>query len=190
MQETFAIIAGILAFIGNIPYLIDTIKGKIQPHPYTWGIWSIVSLVTFFGMLEKGAGWGALPTGIAEGFTIIIFLVSLKYGFKNINRKDTIYLAVALLSLIPWVVTKDPTLSVVTVVCIDAIAFIPTLKKAYKNPHSEETLLYEMNFFRHTLTLMSLSSYNIATTFHSAVMIIANSLMVVLITRRGKNKVI
>lgn len=181
LQIWLVIIASVLALIGNIPYLINIIKGKTKPHPYTWLIWSIVSCVVFFGQLSKGAGIGAIPTAISEFFTIIIFLLSLKYGFKNPPKTDKYFLIFALLSLIPWILTKDPTISVIIVVCIDLIAFIPTLRKTYNNPASENALLYGTNSSRHFLTLFALSSFNIATMLHSLVMIMTNTLMVIFI---------
>ncbi len=183
-----AIVASVLAIIGNTSYLKDIFKGRVKPHPYTWFIWSIVSLVTFFGQLQKGGGIGALPTGIAEAFTIIIFLFSLKYLFQgkagHIRKIDNYFLAIALLGLIPWALTKDPTISVVVVVLIDIVAFLPTLRKTYKHPHTEKPLLYEMNVSRHILTLFSLNTYNIATTFHSIAMICTNSIMSFFIKRK------
>jgi hypothetical protein len=188
MKETLAIIAAVLAIIGNVSYLKDVWKGRVEPHPYTWLVWSIVSMTTFFGGLAKGAGIGALPTGVAEGFTIIIFLFSLKHLFKgtagHIRKIDNYFLAVCLLGLIPWALTKDPTISVVIVVLIDIIAFIPTLRKTWTHPDTEKPLLYEMNVVRHILTLFSLQSYNIATMFHSIAMICTNTVMTAFIKRR------
>ncbi len=188
MKEIIAIVAVVLAFVGNISYLKNVFKGKIEPHPYTWFIWSIVSLTTFFGGLEKGAGIGALPTGVAEGFTIIIFLFSLKYLFKrkigHIRKIDNYFLAVCLLGLIPWALTKDPTISVVIVVLVDVVAFLPTLRKVWSQPKTEQPVLYEMNAARHVLTLFSLEAYNIATTFHSIAMIITNTITTILIKRK------
>lgn len=177
MKETLAAIATVLAIIGNAPYLYDVIRKRIQPHPYTWLVWSVVSAVTFFGQVVKGGGVGSIPTGVAEMFTIVIFLFSLRYGFKNIVKRDTYFLVAALLGLIPWALTKDPTISVIIVVCIDVIAFIPTLMKTWRNPHTETPMLFIMNVLRHILTLFSLEAYNIATMLHSMAMIIANSLM-------------
>jgi hypothetical protein len=188
MKETLAIVATLMALAGNIPYLIDVVRGTVRPHPYTWFVWSIVSCVTFFGGLVKGAGWGALPTGAAEIFTIIIFLFSLKYGFKYIEKRDTYFLLIALGGLIPWALTNDPTLSIIIVVTIDVIAFIPTLRKTSRHPHSETPTLYSMNVARHILTLFSLSTYNIATTLHSTAMIFTNSYMTYLIVRKPKDK--
>ncbi|MEY2664522.1 MAG: hypothetical protein RIT04_330 [Candidatus Parcubacteria bacterium] len=188
MKETIAIVAALLAILGNISYLKDAFRGKVRPHPYTWFIWSIVSLVTFFGQLQKGAGIGALPTGIAEAFTILIFIISLKYAFKNtaenIKKSDHYFLVAALLGLIPWALTKDPTISVIVVVTIDVIAFIPALRKTWMDPRSEKPALYEMNVLRHILTLFALGSYNTATMLHSIAMICTNTVMTIFINKR------
>lgn len=184
LKEFLVIIASLLALVGNIPYLVDVVKGKVKPHPYTWFVWSIVSIVVFFGQLAKGAGLGAIPTGVSEIFTVIIFLFSIKYGFKNPPKIDKYFLALALVGLAPWIITNDPTISVITVVSIDLVAFIPTLRKTYHHQESETALLYFTNVLRHCLILSTLGAYNIATTLHSISMIITNTLMVFLIKRK------
>jgi hypothetical protein len=180
-KEILVIVASLLAIAGNIPYLIDVIKGRVKPHPYTWFVWSIVSCVVFFGQLVKGAGMAAIPTAVAEIFTIIIFLFSIKYGFKNPPKTDKYFLILTLLGLLPWIITRDPTFSVITVVIIDLIAFVPTLRKTYCDPKSESSLLYTSNVLRHSLILSTLGAYNIATMLHSISMIITNFIMIVFI---------
>lgn len=186
MKETIAIVAAIIAVIGNVPYLRHVIKKRVKPHPYTWLVWSLVSATTFFGAVAKGAGIGALPTGASEIFTIIIFFFSLQYGFKQIRKIDTVFLVFALLGFIPWILTNDPTISVVIVVTIDLIAFVPTLRKTWRYPKTETATLYSMNVLRHILTLFSLRTYNVATMFHSIAMIVTNSIMTFLIVRKQK----
>ncbi len=185
-KETIAIVAALLAVVGNIPYLIDVLKGKVQPHPYTWLVWTIVSGVIFFGQLAKGAGVGVIPTAASEIFTFIIFFLSLKNGFKMVRKIDTVFLIICLLGLIPWFLTKDPTISVITVVSIDLIAFIPTIRKTWEMPSTENPMLYGMNSLRHFLALFSLQAYNIATTLHSIAMIVTNSIMTFLILRKKR----
>jgi hypothetical protein len=186
MKETFAIVATVFAILGTISYLRDVLAKKVRPHPYTWFVWTIVSGVTFFGQLAKGAGIGALPTGVAETFTLLIFLFSLQYGFKHVTKTDTYFLIFALFGLIPWIIFKDPTVSIIVVVTIDLIAFIPTLRKTRVDPSTEAPALYSMNVARHILTLFSLQTYNIATTLHSIAMIVTNSFMTFLILRNHK----
>lgn len=183
-----ALLGACIALVGNIPYLRDVITNKIQPHPYTWLVWTLVSAITLFGQIAKGAGVGAIPTATAEIFTVIIFLFSLRYGFRNIVRRDTYFLIVALLGIIPWILTKDPTISVVIAVSIDLVAFVPTLRKTWVKPASETPILYSMNVVRHVLTLFSLQAYNVATTLHSIAMIVTNTAMTgIILFRRRRN---
>lgn len=184
MKITFAIIGALLAVAGNLPYLRDVIKKRVQPHPYTWFIWSIVSGVTFFGQVAKGAGATAIAFGASEIFTIIIFLFSLRYGFKKIPKNDSYFFIAALLGIVPWIILKDPTWSVVIMVSIDLVAFIPTLKKTWSQPKTESPLLYGSNVLRHGFALMALSSYNIATILHSISMIVTNTIMTYFILRK------
>jgi len=184
MKLAFALSAALLAIAGNVPYVLDVLRGKVKPHAYSWFVWSIVSCVVFFGQLVKGAGVGVIATGASEIFTIIIFLLSLRYGFKGATWSDTVFLVIALLGLIPWYLTKDPTISVIVVVCIDVIAFVPTLRKTWQDPDSENPYLYISNVVRHILALFSLQAYNIATMFHSIAMITTNTSMTIFIYRQ------
>lgn len=179
--------AALLAIVGNLPYLYDIVTGKVRPHPYTWLVWTLVSGIVFFGQLAGGAGVGVLPTAASEVFTLIIFLFSLKYGFKHISRTDTIFLFCALAGVVPWVLTSDPTLSVIIAVGIDLVAFVPTLRKTWQYPDTETPVLYSTNVLRHILALFSLQAYNIATTLHSLAMIVTNSLMTGIIFFKKKS---
>ena len=187
MKEVFALTAALLAIAGNLPYLWDILKGRVQPHPYTWLVWTLVSGIVFFGQLAKGAGIGALPTAASEIFTLIIFLFSLKYGFKEISKVDTAFLVFALAGIVLWILTNDPTISVVIAVSIDLIAFMPTLRKTWRHPTTETPVLYASNVLRHILALFSLQAYNIATTLQSIAMIMTNTLMTIFILAR-KNR--
>jgi hypothetical protein len=191
MKDVLAVIAAFIAIGGNVPYLRDAFRKRVRPHPYTWLVWTIVSGINFFGQLEKGAGIGALPAGVAEIFTICIFLFSLQYGFKYVVRTDKYFLVAALLGLIPWIVSKDPTISVVVAVSIDLIAFVPTIRKTWQNPKTETPVLYGANVIRHVLTLFSLQAYNVATTLHSIAMIVTNSIMTaIILLRKSSSKIV
>lgn len=189
MKEIFAVVAAILAVAGNVPYVIAILRGRVKPHAYTWFVWTVVSAIVFFGQLSKGAGVGVIPTAAGEIFTLINFLLSLKYGYKEIRKTDTIFLIIALAGIIPWMLTNDPTLSVIIAVGIDVIAFLPTIRKTWAEPSTETPVLYSINVIRHILALFSMQAYNVATTLHSIAMIVTNVTMTgMLFALRGKRK--
>lgn len=177
MEELLVTIAVLLAVAGNLPYLFKILKKEIQPHPYTWLVWSVVSMITLFGGWAKGGGIGVIPILASEIFTVIIFLFSIRYGFKEIKKRDTYFLVVALLGLIPWFITSDPTISIIVVVLIDLVAFLPTIIKTWEDPKSETWILFASNVARHILILFTIESFNIATSLHSFAMILTNLLM-------------
>lgn len=185
MKEILGILAALIAIAGYLPYLRGVRAGVVEPHPYTWLVSSIVSGVILAGQIADGAGVGALPTATSLFFTFIIFLYSLKYGLKHITKVDSLFLVLAAASFVPWLLTNDPTLSVVLAVVIDLIAFVPTIRKTWVAPTTESAVLYGLNIVRHVLTLFSLESYTIATTLHSIVMAVSNAIITAIIfTRR------
>ncbi len=183
MTIFLAVVASLLAVVGNVPYLRDMVRGTVRPHPYTWLVGSIVSATVLFGMLEKGAGIGALPIAVSELFTILIFLFSFKYGFTGITKSDAAFLCIALAGLVPWVLTNDPTLSIAIAVGVDLVSFAPTVRKSWAHPSTESRALYGSNVLRHMLILASLQTYNLATTLHSIAMIMLNTGMVGILSR-------
>lgn len=184
MKELFAAAAIGFSIAGHVPYIISTWRGKIHPHPYSWIIWTIVTLVIAAGQWAKGGGVGALPTVVTGVFGCTIFLLSLRHGFKHVHRIDHLFLAAALLAIVPWIYTKDPTLSVVAMTCIDTIGFLPTIRKAWVKPHTEHSIVFAMNVPRHVFELAALESYNIATALDPTVMLFVNSATVLVIELR------
>lgn len=185
MKLFLALLAAAIAIAGNVPYIRAVLQKRVQPHPYTWLVGAFVSSVVLVAQLQQGAGVGAIPTATSELFTITIFILSLRYGFKNATRTDQLFLVAALLGLIPWFITRDPTLSVVIAVTVDIASFVPTIRKTWLYPKTESPLLYFSNIVRHVLALIALQAYTIATALHSVAMIILNIGMVLLVYRRG-----
>ena len=91
----FSIIASLLVIFGGyVFYLKDIFSRKTKPHIYTWLIWTITQGVALLGLLYGKGGWGALALSISTILVFIIFLISFKYGTKNITKFDTIILIV------------------------------------------------------------------------------------------------
>lgn len=183
MKELLGLISVLLYLIGCIPYIVDTIRKKTKPHIYTWLIWSIVTTLAFLGQYVKGGGAGSWSTGVAGLMAIVITLLSLKNGTKDITLSDKLFFLGALLAIIPWYVTKDPTLSIFIVIILDACALIPTIRKTYRAPKSETFTTYLFNFIRQPLSIAALRTYNIATLLYPIYLFIANFTMLVVMRR-------
>lgn len=185
MKQTIGIIAVILTFVGYIPYIKDTIKGKTKPHIYTWFIWGLVTLIAYFLQVTGGAGPGALVTLAAALVCFFIFLLGARNGDRDITKSDTVFLIMALIALGLWLFAKQPVLSVILLSTIDMLGFIPTIRKSWNKPYEETLFSYEMNTFRFALAIIALEQYTLVTALYPVSWIIANGLFsIFLIVRR------
>lgn len=187
MQEIIGIVTVILAIGLHIPYLIGSIKGTITPHPFTWILWTALTFIIFFAQFFDGAGPGAWGTGAVAIICLSIVFVSLKNGFENIKKIDVILFVTGLLSIPLWLITNDPTLSVILVVIIDLIAFIPTFRKSYLKPYEEPIYLYGLNVLRHGLSLFAIVNITIATTLFPFTVMLANGFLALFLFWRRRS---
>ncbi len=178
MKEILGFTTIILAITGLIPYFLDILKGKTKPHLYSWILWTVTSILVFVGQIQKGAGAGAWNTGIVGCLSLFITVLTFKKGAKDITKSDKLMFAIALLSIIPWLLTKDPTLSIIILTGINLSAVVLTMRKTLKHPGSESLILYSTNIIRHFLAIIALSNYNLATYIFPSSLFIANILMV------------
>ncbi len=188
MKEFIGLVAVVLAFVGLIPYIIDIFRNKTKPHIFTWIVWAMVTFLAFIAQWQKGAGAGSWTTGVTGILTIFIALISLKKGSRDITTSDVVIFVTALLAMIPWLLTKDPTISVVLLTVIDALAFIPTFRKTMKDPTSETFSSYVIHAVRHSLSIVALSNYNLATYLYPGVVALCNVVVVVIIARYRYSK--
>lgn len=131
-------LAGIgFEIISSILYYRDIFRGKTKPHLFTFLVWSIVTTIAFLGQVVGGGEAGSWITAASALMIISVVPLCFWFGTKDITRSDTFFLVAALLSIIPWLLTKNPLWSVILVTLIDALAMIPTLRKTWRDPSTE-----------------------------------------------------
>ena len=131
MKEAIGLIAISLNIIGTIPYVRSIYRGKTKPHLFSNIIWLVVTAIAFLGQVTKDAGPGAWTTGVATLTTLYILILAIKYGTKDVTRLDYVFLVLGLASIIPWILTDDPTISIVMATLVDVCGFIPTMRKTW-----------------------------------------------------------
>jgi|SRR3989344_839620 len=185
IKTVISLIAVLLTFIAYVPYIRDTLKGKTTPHVYTWFIWALVTAIAFGLQVSAGAGVGSWVTFAVVLACSTVFILGLRNGKKNITKVDTMFLFLSFIALFFWLIAKQPVLSIILVSLIDMLGFIPTIRKSWNKPYSETLLSYEINTFRHGISILALQQYNIVTWLYPVTWTIANGLFsLMLIVRR------
>ena len=185
MKEVFGIVAAILTLTGYAPYIRDTIKGKTRPHVYSWFLYTLIAFLVFGIQYRHNAGAGAYITLTAGMLCLLLFFLGLRSGEKHITRFDTGVLILTLVAIGIWLLAKQPVISVTLATLVDLMAFIPTIRKTWCEPHTETLSLYTTNVVRYVVALVALSSFTFVNALYPVVWLLANGLFAVgLILRR------
>lgn len=184
-----SLIAVALSLIAYVPYLKDTFTGKTTPHIYTWFIWGFVTAIAYALQVSGGAGAGSWVTLGAVIIAFVIFACGLRNGKKDITKSDTLFFILALIALLFWLLAKQPIISVILVTVIDLFGFAPTIRKSWNKPYSETLFTYQLNAFRHGLSVLALQKYSILTWLYPISWALANLIFsIILIVRRRQVK--
>jgi hypothetical protein len=181
LKTVSAIVATVIGVGCFIPYILDTFKRKTQPHIYTWLIWTILQATGVIAMFNNGAGIGVLALTIGTFFCAFVCIISIKYGTKNITMFDTICLIGALLSIGVYVFLHQPLLSVILISAIDFMGVLPTLRKAWIEPHTETLSMYALFLVSGCFSVMALHEYTATTVIYPATLVVINVLATLVI---------
>lgn len=187
-KQILGILSLVIAMAGYIPYIVNIFKGKTKPHAYTWLTWEVLAVVGFGIQLQGGGGPGAWLLGLTTLMTMLIFVLSLKYGHKDIHTIDTISLMFAGATLVFWILTDQPLVAAILISLIEAIGgFFPTFRKSYKLPFEETLTSYVAYTFSTVLALIALTNQSIEIVFYPiAVMILNICFVIFVLIRRNK----
>jgi hypothetical protein len=188
MKEAFGVIAVLLGFIAYAPYLRDILAKKTTPHPYSWFIWGLTSILIFALQITHGGGAGSYTTATVALISFLVCALAVKNdGSKDITFADTLMLISALLATALWLLASQPALSMILLMLADMFGFIPSIRRAWRRPAEETLSLWSVNSLRHFLSIPALQQYSLITLLNPIVWAIANaafSLMLVLRRKR------
>ncbi len=186
IKLVLGVVTTIISIYCFFPYFKDIFQKKTKPHMFTWLIWSVIQTIGVITQLKGGAGYGSWALGFSTIFVITIFILSIKNGTKNITDGDKLSLFFAFITLIIYLSTKNPILSIIFVALTDFLGYVPTFRKAYKDPSSETYSFYLLSFVCNFLSILALQKYSFVTMFYSIVLLMCNlTLTLIILSRRS-----
>jgi hypothetical protein len=176
INQNFVIVGAIIAAVGSLSYLIDTLKGKVKPNRVSFLLWSLAPLIAFFAEVKQGVGIQALMTFIVGFLPLTIFIASFvnKKAVWNLTGFDLMCGALSIIGLVLWFITKSGNIAIIFSILADGLAAMPTIVKSFNYPETESAWPYFASTISAILTLLTVKVWNIAN--------IAFPLYIVLIT--------
>ena len=182
----FSIAACVLSATTLLYYIHQTLTGKIKPHAYSWYIWSLASLVALIAQIHGNAGHALLFTAWLMVVSLVIATISLIKYKSVIQRSDIIYLGTCIFALLLIPVLKDPLISLIIVCAVDAIGFVPSIRKSWNDPYSDTALAFFVYIITNTLAILALKEINIYTISFPLVVATGSSIMCATLLLRRK----
>jgi hypothetical protein len=159
-QAVTGVVAGFLTLLGFARYLVSINQGKARPNRVTWWIWTIIGFVLCSSYYYTGAIdtiW--VPASLAIGH-LTIAILALKYGEGGWNRYDQGCLLSAGVSLLLWWWFSSPIIALLINIVIDFLGTLPTLRKSYHQPQTEDIFTWSILLTANTLNLFALKDWS------------------------------
>lgn len=177
----FGILSGIFSAISYPPYIIAIFKGTAKPERASWLIWSVLTAMGFFTQLAVGATHSLWLPGIQGIGVIIVFLLSIRYGFGGLLKRDVVTLIAAAVTLLIWYFTNNAVMAVYLTVLIDAMGAWLTVVKAYEHPKSETLITWALSGIGGFFGLLAVGVYDLPILAYPFYIFICNFAVVVAI---------
>lgn len=188
----FGEVAGLISLSAFVPYIVSILKGETKPNRASWLVWTVAGAMLAASYRESGAGdaiW--VPVSYVAG-PLATFIVSLRYndgeGWSGLNK---ICILVSAGSSVLWLVlfsffgknTGVPLAVMYINIFIDGMGALPTLRKSFHEPESEDRLTWALFITGNTLNLFAVEHWSLATGSYPLYMFVASGAISALVIR-------
>lgn len=175
--------AGIFNTLAIIPYTISVLRGHTRPARASWVIWTLVGALAAWSYHAAGAHqtiWFSLTYATNP---LIVLLLSIKHGTGGWTRFDQGCLLGALASLALWRLSHSVTFGIVAILTVDAFGALPTARKVWRQPRTEDPLAWILCSLGGLVNLFAIERWTFALAFQPLYYLAATALITLLICR-------
>ena len=160
-------------------YIRSIINWETKLHLYTSLIFFIVMMI--WGIIQFKNWWWiwtwiTLTTAILQWIHIIL---ALKYGYSWITKFDTFILILALSCIPIYLISENQYISLILVITIDILAFIPTFRKTISEPFSENLTSWQIWNMKSVLGILALKNINFLTIAYPLILLFVSLFFIV-----------
>lgn len=161
MSENFIYVGILINVLGVSSYIFQTLKGRIQPNKVTFLLFSLAPLIAFSSQVSQGVGIQSLFTLSMALLPLLIFIASFlnKRAYWKLTLFDFSCGALSLVGLFLWYITKNGNAAIAFSIFADGLAILPTIKKAYISPESEQAWPWLAGTLNAVIALLTLRTW-------------------------------
>ena len=192
IDPRFAILGALIILTGNAAYARDTVRGNTQPNRVSWGLWALAPMIAFAAEVVQGVGLNAV-LALAVGVGPLLVVAASYLDPKAYARATPFDAGCGVLSLIAlaaWAATGRGNVAILLSILADFLAAIPTIRKAYRYPHTEHAIAFLSGVAGSAITLLTIkaSDWGFASVAFPAYILLDSGLiaLLILLPRAGR----
>jgi hypothetical protein len=183
----WAILGAIISLLGSSTYARATLLGSAEPNRVSWLMWTLAPLIAFAAEIAEHVGLQSLLT-FAVGFGPLLVVIASFAGpraFARLTRLDIVCGLLSVTALIAWAITGTGDVAIAFSVLSDLAAAIPTLRKAFREPHTESAFVFIASGIGATITLLTIAHWRLASfAFPLYIVLVDTTLATLILTPR------
>lgn len=154
-------ISAVVTIMAYVPYIrLVLADGSVKPNRASWFVWWVIDASMAWVLYSAQAWSGFLLFAMFTLGTTVVLLLSLRQGEGEFSRSDWFYMILAVVGIILWQMSSNENISVVANMFAATMGTIPTLKKGYKNPESEDQLTWMIFWLGGLFNVLAITNWS------------------------------
>lgn len=179
-------IAGIIMGASYVPYIKSTLRGHTKPERGSRFIWTTLAVIALYSQYSAGGTDSLWLTCALLICNITVSILSITHGEYGMTARDIhIYLMTFVVVMVS-IIYRNPLLSLLMVVLIDAGAQYLTVRKVMNEPYSESMISYAIGAVGAILTIPAVGELNMTLLLYPVYLTLSQIAVIVIVhkTRR------
>ncbi len=189
MLEYLVFVAAFATLIAAFAYIRSMFRGQTRPNRVTWFMWSVAPFIATAAAVADGTGLAVIPVFVSGLSPFLILTASFftKKAYWKTTPFDYLCGALSGFALVLWYLTSSPDLAIVFSILSDALAAMPTLTKAWRNPETESAWPYIVGVFSPMTSFLAATAWSFAQVAFPAYLVVINVLLTVSVFKKRSN---
>ena len=150
-------------------------------------IWSALGATAFASQFADGATWSLTLVGVQTVGTILILLLSIRFGEGAASIADLCLIGIAGLGIVGWALSSEPAVATMFVVLADMIGVVMMLPKTWRDPWSETAPTYVLASASGLCGVLAVGELDASLLLYPSYYAIGNGAIAAVILRRRRS---
>lgn len=183
------ILSTILVYSSMFRYIYSILKGHTKPNLVGWLLYQIATICILISSYELGST-PTIMLSLAFAVTqLIVIILSFRYGFTRIDRVESLYFGVSMISLIFWAIASHSielltalhfterwvaVFVLTTNTLIEVMGALAIFTKLYKYPETEDATSWLLWWLAGLFALLAVTSYTYEDLLYPSYILVTN----------------